>query len=480
MPAEKIVGSPVEMEHRLVLVTHYLPVNVKLRGSLEEHLGKDEVKGEAPWVIDQRRGHTAMYSGMKSLESKYSRFLYVGMLGFIGDEHDVQVDLDRLSEAYRSTLIHQLSTDHNCIAVQVPRATASGHYEGYCKNVLWPVLHYTVKFSPSVYFEMEKFWQNYVTVNEAYADTLHKLNEPNDYVWIHDYHLLLLPAMLRKRVETAAIGLFIHTVQPSSEIFRCLPRRDALLRGMLGANMIGFQTYTYARHFVSTCTRVLGLESSVTGVEYEGHNVITSIFPIGIDVVRTRKLSHTPGVRNRMQALRDKYKNRRIIIGRDKLDQIKGVYQKLIAFERFLEEYPQWQDKVVLIQVTSPSRYETPGSEARVSDLVSRINGRYGSISFSPIHYIHQNIEREEYYALLSVADVALITSVRDGMNTTSLEYIVCQEDNCGPVILSEFTGTAQSMSAALLVNPWDSYVGLLVTLSFLTLIAIPVRGCIN
>ncbi|KAG5457255.1 MAG: glycosyltransferase family 20-domain-containing protein [Olpidium bornovanus] len=183
------------------------------------------------------------------------------------------------------------------------------------------------------------------------------------------------------------------------------------------------------------------------------------IFPIGIDVGHVEERRKSKVVKEKIAAIREMYADKMIIIGRDKLDQTKGVRQKLLAFEKFLQEYPEWRGRVVLIQVTSPPQRDTPKLETKVSELVSRINGTYGSLEFAPVHHYHQHIDRDEYYALLSVADIGLITSVRDGMNTTSHEFVVCQQENKGPLILSEFTGTAGSLSSSLQVNPWD-YVG--------------------
>lgn len=226
---------------------------------------------------------------------------------------------------------------------------------------------------------------------------------------------------------------------------------------MLGANQIGFQTYAYARHFISACTRALGHESTPKGIDAGGAQVNVGTFPIGIDVDRIELDRKQPGVLSKIQTIRDMYAGKKIIVGRDKLDLVKGVLQKLQAFEKFLLEYPEWRNNVVLIQVTSPALSESQKLERKISDLVAHINGTYGSLNFTPVHHFHQTIDRDEYFALLSVADMALITSVRDGMNTTSLEYIVCQQEGHGPLILSEFTGTAGSLSAAMLVNPWDS-----------------------
>lgn len=201
---------------------------------------------------------------------------------------------------------------------------------------------------------------------------------------------------------------------------------------------------------------MLGYESTPSGVDAQGQLVSVGTFPIGVDTEKIEQYRKDPGVAPKIAAIREMYGDKKIIVGRDKLDPVKGVIQKLNAFEKFLTDYPDWRDKVVLIQVTSPGVTESRKLETKVSEMVSQINGKFGSLEFTPVHHFHQHIDRDEYYALLTVADVGLITSIRDGMNTTSMEYIICQQENHGPLILSEFTGTAGSLSAAKMVNPWD------------------------
>ncbi|WVQ98709.1 trehalose-phosphatase [Kwoniella sp. CBS 9459] len=253
------------------------------------------------------------------------------------------------------------------------------------------------------------------------------------------------------------IGMFMHTPWPSSEIFRCLPTRREILDGMLGANLVSFQTYSYSRHFVSTCIRVCGYESSPGGVDANGQVTAVGYCPIGLDVKRVAHDRDQPGVIPKAEALRQLYKDKKIIVGREKLDVAKGVYNKLQAFEKFLQVYPEWRNKVVLIQVTTPALSESPKLERMTAELVSHINGTYGSLDFTPVHHYHQALEKDEYFGLLSVADLALITSLRDGMNTTSMEFILCQEKtNKSPVVVSEFMGTVASFQSALQINPHD------------------------
>lgn len=348
------------------------------------------------------------------------------------------------------------------VPVWLDYKVAHGHYEGYCKATLWPLFHYLLW--QDVHSERraweEYSWDAYYAANEAFAKRIAEEYKPGDLVWIHDYHLLLVPLMLRKLVPDAIIGLFVHAPFPSSEVFRCLPKRKEILEGMLGADLACFQAFSYSRHFLSSCVRVCGFEASSDAVESpNGHVTNITYNPIGIDSVKIAKDSSSPGVLPKIEAIREMYKGKKILVGRDKLDVVRGVVQKLQAFHKFLAEYPEWRNKVVLIQVTAPALNDSPKLERQVSELVSHINGEFGSLSFTPVHHYHQIIDRDEYFALLSVADLALITSVRDGMNTTSMEYIICQNRfNKSPLILSEFTGTAGRMRSAIQVNPWNIF----------------------
>ncbi|KAG0315061.1 threalose-6-phosphate phosphatase [Dissophora globulifera] len=406
-------------------------------------------------VLEQRRGHSALYSGIKSLE-KDMETIQIGWVGEVADQDGYVVPSKNLTESHKLIMQEKLWQKEKVVPIFLDDGRAAGHYEGYCKSVLWPLFHYILWDEATDGRTEKKNWEDYVFVNQQFADTVVEQYQAGDIVWIHDYHLTLVPHMVRQRLPGAAIGVFIHAPFPSSEIFRCLPKRVEVLNGLLGANQVGFQTYSYARHFISCCTRVNGYESTPRGVDALGSTVWVGTFPIGIDAERVERQRRTPGVLPKMDAIRKTYKGKRIIVGRDKLDLVKGVQQKLQAFEKFLNDYPEMQGEVVLIQVTSPPLVENPKLEAKVAELVAHINGTYGSLNFTPVHHYHQHIARDEYYALLSVADIGLITSVRDGMNTTSLEYIMCQSENHGPLILSEFTGTAGSLSGALMVNPWD------------------------
>ncbi|KGO65459.1 Trehalose-phosphatase [Penicillium italicum] len=337
-----------------------------------------------------------------------------------------------------------------------------GRWRRYAERELYPLLHYK-QHGPTDGRSERRWWADYVRLNQLFADRIVEEYQEGDVVWVHDYHLFLLPSLLRQRIPNIYVGFFLHSPFPSSEFVRCLAKRKEILEGVLGANMIGFQTFSYSRHFTSCCTRVLGFESNSAGVDAYGAHVAVDVFPIGIDARSIQEAAFgAPDIEKTVLGIRKLYAGKKIIVGRDRLDSVRGVAQKLQAFEIFLERYPEWREKVVLIQVTSPTSVEEEKEDpenkiaGQISNLVSTINGRFGSLSFSPVQYYPQYLSPREYFALLRVADVGLITTVRDGMNTTSLEYIVCQQTNHSPLILSEFSGTAGTLPSAIHINPWD------------------------
>ncbi|RYP07766.1 hypothetical protein DL764_002313 [Monosporascus ibericus] len=331
----------------------------------------------------------------------------------------------------------------------------------YAEHQLYTLFHYKQN-EPSNGQSERKEWADYYRVNLRFAEKILQIYTPGDVVVVHDYYLMLLPSMLRQKVPNIYIAFYLHCPFPSSEFLRCLPRRKEVLEGVLGANLVGFQSYSYSRHFASCCTRVLDFPSDATGVDAYGVRVEVGVFPIGINAGKVGRLAWSPEVTKKYEALKELYKGKKVIVGRDRLDSVRGVTQKLMAFERFLELYPEWRDNVVLIQVTSPTSIEEekedPKSKvaSRVNELVTKINGAHGSLESVPVQHFPQYLAPDEYFALLRAADIGLITSVRDGMNTTSLEYVVCQRENAGPLILSEFSGTAGSLRDAIHINPWD------------------------
>ncbi|KAF8840575.1 glycosyltransferase family 20 protein [Paxillus ammoniavirescens] len=560
-------ANGVQLSGRIIHVCHYLPVLPTLvsntspaaAGVLSPPPSPPTFPGDVPasptfdsgeegevgqpqpsvqskrWKLAPRYGHAAMISGVRSLSETHDQ-LIVGWTGDIlssqsvgtasAEDNDTRIGdqcipSHLVSETDREALEAELvgydedgqgqGIEGNkgkieYVPVWLEDKVGHGHYDGYCKTTLWPLFHYLLwQDVATEYASADAHWVHYEQANQAFAERIASVLKPGDLVWVHDYHLLLVPKLLRsvmgERGTDVIIGLFVHTPFPSSEVFRCLPRRKEILEGMLGSNLVCFQTYSYSRHFTSTCVRVCGYEttsrtvpapslpsntSSVLsnssgttsslnpltfstsksssnsenkyiGIDVQGHIVAVSHCPVGIDAERVARDTLRPGIQPKLEALRTLYADKKIIVGRDKLDVVKGVLHKLRAFEKLLQDYPEWQGEVVLIQVTSPALSDSPKLERQVSELVSHINGEYGSLDFIPVHHYHQTLKKDEFYALLSVADLGVITPLRDGMNTTSMEFVIAQErTKRSPLVLSEFMGISQHMGDALQVNPWD------------------------
>jgi len=328
-----------------------------------------------------------------------------------------------------------------------------GFYENISNRLLWPLFH---NISGRLSFDRDA-WNKYRTVNERFADAVLAVAEPCDTVWIHDYQLALVPQMVRAAGLDCAIGFFLHIPFPSHETYRTLPAREDLLRGMLGADLVGFHTYEFAQHFRHSCLRVLGLECEQETISLPSHLAHLGVHPIGVDPVEIQSFTELPEVRAELAELRQRFHGKKVILGVDRLDYTKGIPEKLLAFEEFLSRNPEWRVRVVLIQVASPSRTgvaEYQALKREVDELVGRINGRYGRLDHTPLVYINQTIPRERLTALYRIADVAFITPLRDGMNLVALEYVSARGDIPGRLVLSEFAGAASCLAGAHLVNP--------------------------
>lgn len=347
-----------------------------------------------------------------------------------------------------------------CIPIYLSDEIAELHYNGFSNSILWPLFHY----HPGEMNFDELSWLAYIEANTQFANVIANVVKDNDIVWVHDYHLMLLPQILRnlidvKGIKNVKIGFFLHTPFPSSEIYRILPVRTEILKGVMSCDLIGFHTYDYVRHFLSAVQRILNLNTNPNGIEYKGKNIHVSAYPIGIDVDKFLNGLKQDSVIDRINQLKLKFEGCKIIVGVDRLDYIKGVPQKLHLFEIFLEEHPEWIGKVVLIQLAVPSRgdvEEYQSLRANVNELVGRVNGQFGTVEFVPIHFMHKSIPFNELISLYAVSDVCLVSSTRDGMNLVSYEYIATQQLNHGSLILSEFAGLAQSLNGAIVVNPWN------------------------
>jgi len=346
----------------------------------------------------------------------------------------------------------------NVVPVYIETEMAKSHFGGFCKGVIWPLFHYYEDVQE--HFSSEN-WKSYQMVNQLFAEAVISAYRDEDDIFIQDYHLMLLPALLRKKLPQAKIGFFLHIPWPSSELYRSLPVRNEILLGLLAADIIGFQTYPYGRHFFSACTRLLGFYSDDRGVRTpNGHVARVEVDPVGINPRECADTLAKGDVQERIEQLRKLFEGKKIIVSRDRVEYTKGIPCKLRAFEAFLEAHPEWREKVVLFQECRPNTEVDRASNleltTEIERLVGSINGKFGSINYTPVHYLCQQLKWEETCALFSVADGALITPLRDGMNLTSHEFISCQKDKMSPLILSEFAGSAQSLSGAVLVNPWD------------------------
>ena len=354
----------------------------------------------------------------------------------------------------------RLARDH-LAPVLLTEHEEADFYGKVCNDTLWPLFHY---FSDRLRITPEA-WQRYVEVNERFADRILEHAEEGSRVWIHDFHLMLVPALLRRREPSLSIGFFLHTPFPSSEVYRLLPGREQLLRGVLGADYISFQIGDYARHFRSSVLRILGIDSSPDWLELDGRRVGIGVDPIGIDTEGFRATLRDPETARLLADLELQYEGRNLVLGVERLDYTKGIPHKLAAFERFLEQDPSRARTTTMIQVLVPSRLESPEYRAQRDEielLISRINGRFGQPGSTPVEYIHRDISKPGLVALYRRADVMMVTALRDGMNLVAHEFVLCQSEPGlpgrwrGALLLSELAGAAQVLPGALLVNPWD------------------------
>ncbi|KAK8050452.1 trehalose-phosphatase [Apiospora phragmitis] len=407
------------------------------------------------WELGSRRGQSALYDAFSYLSIRRVTLEPHGR-GMDGRDRDAiqppfapntppELDLEQqLAHDKRIKTVPVWLADDDEMTDEGITLVDQNRWRRYADHDLYTLFHYK-QHEPTDGRSERVAWADYYRMNLKFANKIIEIYKPGDHAAPESskyVHLLLSTQPL-----------------PSSEFLRCLPRRKEVLEGVLGANLVGFQSYSYSRHFSSCCTRILDFPSDSIGVDAYGTRVEVGVFPIGIDFAKVEQLAWSPSVTKAYENLKTMYQGKKIIVGRDRLDSVRGVAQKLMAFERFLELYPEWAEKVVLIQVTSPTNIEEDSENkiaSRVNELVMRINGAFGGLTFSPVQHYPQYLSQDEYFALLRAADIGLITSVRDGMNTTSLEYVVCQRENHGPLILSEFSGTAGFLRDAIHINPWD------------------------
>ncbi len=414
---------------RVIVVSNRLPYTLKRVGD--------------GWRTEKSAGGLA--SAMNPIV-KETNGLWLGWSGEASGVHDDK----------RRDILARWKERDRYIAIDFPPDTAHGFYEGFSNQTLWPLFH---QFPSLLRFDPDH-WRAYEKANKILRDELLEHLTPNDLLWIHDYHLMLLPRLMREALPELGIGFFLHIPFPSSSVFRILPKREEMLRGLLGADYLAFHTHRYLQHFRGSILRILGIGSQMDSVEYGSRAVRLEASPIGVAPGEfSDLLLNDAATRNRLTDLRGRFKGCKIILGVDRLDYTKGIPERLRAFARLLDRWPQWREKVVLIQVAVPSRERVSMYKRLrkdVDELVGEINGQWSTPGWSPVIYIRRGLPRSELTALYAAADVALITALRDGLNLVAKEYVASKPDGDGVLVLSEFAGAAAEMGEALMINPYD------------------------
>ena len=421
--------------NKTIIVSNRLPVQIKMSN------GK----------IHTTPSVGGLATGMKSIHQE-GNGLWVGWSGLT--ENEVPSNL-------KPTVDEELS-GHNCVSVNLNKEDIDHYYYGFSNRALWPLFHYFTEYTE---FD-QKDWEVYQRVNEKFADVvLDNLND-GDTVWVHDYQLLLLPQLIRNGNKKVSIGFFLHIPFPSFEIFRTFPARESLLHGMLGADLIGFHTYNYERHFLSSVKRILGYDASFNEISYKNRIVRADSFPMSIDYDKfhgsaQEHKQQTEEEKSELQQHLDFHthtsNDSKLILSIDRLDYTKGIANRIRGYELFLEKYPQYKNKVQLIMLAVPSRSNVPQYQRlkkEIDELVGRINGKYSTVSWTPVRYFYRSMPFQNLIDLYTSAHIALVTPVRDGMNLVAKEYIATRTEGTGVLILSEMAGASHELNEAILINP--------------------------
>ena len=329
------------------------------------------------------------------------------------------------------------------------------YYEGFSNETLWPTFHYFNNYA----IHEEPLWEAYVNVNQKFCKEIIKVAEPGDTIWIHDYQLLILPQLVRFKLPQSSIGFFLHIPFPSYEVFRLLPWRKELLNGMLGADLLGFHTYDDMRHFLSSVSRLVSLSHTNGQVDVSNRKVLVDAFPMGIDYDKYHETAASAETLKREVRYRTSIGESKLVLSIDRLDYSKGIPNRLKAFELFLRDNPEWRNKVSLLMVLVPSRDKVERYKElkeEIDELVGRINGQFGRLSWTPVHYFYRSFPLPALSAFYRMADVALVTPMRDGMNLVAKEYIASKLDQRGVLVLSEMAGASKELLDSILINPND------------------------
>lgn len=418
---------------RLFIVSNRIPVT----------LSRD-----ADGHVQSKRSAGGLVTGLSDLHRQDGVF-WVGCDGLF-DGRTAGGEEDPATDAARATLAEQ-----RFLPVKVDERTYEGYYARLANGAIWPLFHY---FPGFMGFKQED-WADYVAVNRQFADTILAKAAPGDRVWVHDYQLMLVPRMLRDEAPDLSIAYFHHIPFPSSEMFRILPARAEILNGLLGADLVGFHTLDYARHFMTCVTRLIGADVDKDSVYYQRRPTKVGAFPLGVDVASTRRQASDPTAVPGIDELAKSLEGKQVFVGIDRLDYTKGLPERLHSFRRLLQTHPELVGKIAFLQVCVPSRQDAPYyAELRheVERLVGQINGEFGKPGYAPLQYLYQPFSPEQVTAFYKIGDFMLVTPLRDGLNLVAKEFVAARTDDDGVLILSELAGAAAEMGEALIVNPFD------------------------
>lgn len=397
-------------------------------------------------ALEYSKSIGGLATGLKSFHEQ-SDSLWAGWPG-VTDE--------QLSDGEKRSIKKKLKSSFQCLPVFLSDQEVNQYYYGFCNNTIWPLFHY---FTFKTEYN-EETWEAYKNVNHKFFKEIEPMIGETDTIWIHDYQLMLLPQLIKERFPKASVGFFLHIPFPSYEIFRLLVWREELLRGVLGADLIGFHTYDYVRHFLSSARRLLGLEHNLNKLIYEDRYIQVDAFPMGIDYERFSGKVDTKEYQNEFNEISDNKGETKLILSIDRLDYTKGIPQRIKAFEQFLEMNPEFLGQVRLHLIVAPSRTEVESYDEllrEIKELVSEINGKYGTVHWMPIWFFFQTFSQESLIAFYRNSDMLLVTPLRDGMNLVAKEYTAARTDYLGMVVISETAGAASEMGEAIVVNPNDS-----------------------
>lgn len=412
---------------KLIIISNRLPVKaIKTKGSFRFS-----------------RSEGGLTTGLDSLDTEIERH-WIGWPG-----------VDAKNEEDKEVITQHL-LEKNLHPVFLSKKDIKEYYEGYSNSKIWPMCHY---FFALIQHE-SSHWDSYQKVNQMFAQAAKKIMEPGDIVWVQDYQLMLLPKMLRDINPAVSIGYFHHIPFPSYELFRVLPERAELLTGLLGADLVAFHTYEYMRHFISASERVLDMSFDLDEVRLRDRIVRVDALPMGINFDLYYDSILNPKVDRIAHKLKKDYKDHKIILSVDRLDYSKGILHRLKGFAQFLENNPKYWNKVSLFMIIVPSRDNVEsysGLKTKIDETIGSINGIYSNMNWTPVHYFYHGFSFEELCAMYHVADIALVTPLRDGMNLVAKEYIAAKRDTNGVLILSEMAGASIELIDALIINPNDS-----------------------